>query len=185
MARQPGSRARPAEREGCTNTRKNGRFLAFLLRFTLFLPFSARIVHQPSHHPFADSLLSQAFPKGGLRLCTKVYGLGGGGRGAVIPAKAGIQLFQYVTKALDPGVRPRIQAFRGRLGDGKKAIFSHVLPGLCTLRSAAPRSRRLSSKFPPARKQITLEACLWYPLPLYAPAEDEREVNGRSRSLSP
>ena len=24
----------------------------------------------------------------------------------------------------------------------------------------------------------------WYPLPLYARAEDEREVNGRSRSLS-
>ena len=42
----------------------------------------------------------------------------------------------------------------------------------------------LSSKVPPARKQITLEACLWYPLPLYAPAEDEREVDGRSRSLS-
>ena len=45
-------------------------------------------------------------------------------------AGAGIQLFQYVTKALDTGVRPRIQAFLGRLGDEKKAIFSHVLPAL-------------------------------------------------------
>ena len=41
----------------------------------------------------------------------------------------------------------------------------------------------LSSKVPPARKQITLEACLWYPLPLYVPVEDEREVDGRLRSL--
>ena len=41
-------------------------------------------------------------------------------------AGAGIQSFQYVTKGLDPGVRPRIQAFRGRLGDDKKTIFSHV-----------------------------------------------------------
>jgi hypothetical protein len=107
----------------------------------------------------------------------------GGVGGAVIPAKAGIQLFEYGIKGLDPGVRPRIQTLRGRLGDGKKAIVSHVLPGLCTLRSAAPRSRRLSSKVPPARKQITLEPCLLYPLPLYAPAEDEREVDGRLRSL--
>jgi len=33
----------------------------------------------PFSPPFADSLLSQAFPKGGLRLCTKVYGFRGGG----------------------------------------------------------------------------------------------------------
>ena len=43
-------------------------------------------------------------------------------------AGAGIQLFEYGIKGLDPGVRPRIQTLRGRLGDDKKAMFSHVLP---------------------------------------------------------
>ena len=82
------------------------------------------------------------------------------------------------------GIKARfaLPASSGMTGNDTWPIFSQPLPGLCTLRSAAPRSRRLSSEFPPAGKQITLEACLWYPLPLYAPAEDEREVDGRAPS---
>jgi hypothetical protein len=60
-------------------------------------------------------------------------------------AGAGIQLFQYVTGALDPGVRPRIQAFRGRLGDDKKAIFSHVLPRTGTCPAGSSPEGRFSS----------------------------------------
>jgi hypothetical protein len=39
---------------------------------------------------------------------------------AVIPAKAGIRFFKYVTKGLDPGVRR---------GDDERTIFSQLLTG--------------------------------------------------------
>ena len=45
----------------------------------------------------------------------------------VIPAEAGIQKFQGVTKMLDPGFHPRIQTLRGRLGDGQNSIYSQLL----------------------------------------------------------
>ena len=80
-----------------------------------------------------------------------------GGVGGVIPAKAGIQLFQYVIKALDPGVRPRIQTLRGGLGGaGKRQFFHTFCPGPMYAPVGGSSTRRLSWKFPPAGKQITL-----------------------------
>ena len=96
-------------------------------------------------------------------------------------ADAGVQALYNLLKRLDTGFRRY---------DGKgfpNDFFTRSYPRAATSLTKEPPGTGvvLSSKFPPARKQITLEACLWYPLPLYAPAEDEREVDGRSRSLSP
>jgi hypothetical protein len=55
-----------------------------------------------------------------VRTCEKI----GRGQPHVIPAKAGIQKFQQVTKPLDPGFHR---------GDEQDSILSHVLTG-CALR---------------------------------------------------
>jgi hypothetical protein len=98
----------------------------------------------------------------------------------VTPVKTGVQALYNLLKRLDTGFRRY---------DGKgfpNDFFTRSYPRAATSLTKEPPGTGvvLSSKFPPAGKQITLEACLCYPLPLYAPAEDEREVDGRSRSLS-
>ena len=46
--------------------------------FTVFYPLLHAFFTNHLIIPFLHSLLSQAFPKGGLRLCTKVDGFRGG-----------------------------------------------------------------------------------------------------------